>query len=202
MLNARKIWAEVEAYWECCCAQYPQILAQAGSNVSPYYDLRLWTGKPLPDLEGGSPFRLSFEAFLGGEYRHMGPDEGGLPTHFPLDRLVEEDVAVWGEYVIGQVVYSASPERHRKLEAKYSKGWAASFQGKIVGCDRIGWVWVDPEHRGKGLGLRLEVEKWTQVPYLTIYMKYAFRQIITPDGMALQKRLYEELIRRKLLVDE
>jgi hypothetical protein len=44
----------------------------------------------------------------------------------------------------------------------------------------------------------MEVKRWRNTPHATLYMKHAFRQTYTKAGYEMQKRVYEELVKRRL----
>jgi len=204
VFGQREVLKKAGVFWEECCARYPQIAEQAEMDRSPSYEPSVWSGTPLPELGDGPPFKVTFRQFLGGEYRIVDHgDQQVLVRPFPNvgidDRGKVLNLHAHREYVIGRARYADDEDAHLGFRNKYSHGWVAMYRGEVVGCNRIGWVWVRPDHRKRGLGLALELTKWTTVPYLTFYMKYAFKQRITPPGFGVQKALYRDLVERGFL---
>jgi hypothetical protein len=191
----------LQAFWEQACSQYPSLPEEMGLDVSPWYRLNFWVGRELPALKG-----LTFEQFLGGEYevfeRHPGP-----MNHFTVGGIVPSTTEVFKSCVVGRALYSLDPDEHRKVLEQFGVGWAA-FQTEYandnstnvnpVGCDRIGGIWVHLDYRRQGLGTFMEVKRWRNTPHATLYMKHAFRQTYTKAGYEMQKRVYEELVKRRL----
>jgi len=191
----------IETFWEKACSRYPRIPEEMGLSASPFFRLNLWVGKELPDFKG-----LTFEQFLGGEYEVLDNHPGPL-THFGVAGIIMETSEGFGDCVVGRALYSLDLKEHLDIMQQFGVGWVALQQKyrndnevtmKPVGCDRIGGLWVHPEHRRQGLGTFMEVKRWMNTPHATLYMKYAFLQQHSRSGYELQKRVYEELLRKRL----
>jgi hypothetical protein len=165
-----------------------------------HYHPRYFRGVPLPELPDRPPLPISFDTFLGDDYqiakrggvgpRRMFGNAGLAPGGPRFD---------FGDYTIGAGLYSRNEATHRRVNKQYSVAWLASRDGKVVAGRRLGWVWVHPHHRRRGLATELGAVAWQVAPLAVLYVRFGWRQWFTIPGLEREKRLYEVLIERGIL---